>query len=267
MLSLLTRIGGMVILRPYVFVFFAFYLFAAVTRIGWKKTAAFSVVAYLVAFAAEFSSTRNGFPFGLYQYIDTTRDRELWISNIPFWDSLSFTFLCYLGFSLAILVYAPLYIRAGDIQVADTRKIRQSWRVLITGTVFMALIDVVIDPLSLRGDRWFLGKIYYYPNGGAYFGVPISNFLGWALVGAVAIYLFQLLERSRWLDSDLERPAGVRHVPYAGLLEPGLYAGVLLFNVALTFAIGETQLTWPRSRSASSMPTMVTVRSPPCRSA
>jgi len=242
MADLLHRIGGMVLLRPYVFVFFAVYLLAAVTKMGWKKTAAFTALAYAVAFAAEFSSTRTGFPFGLYHYIDSTRDRELWISNVPFWDSLSFTFLCYLGFNLAIVAYAPLLIHRGDVQIADTREIRQSGRVLLTGTVLMALIDVVIDPLTVRGERWFLGKIYYYPNGGLYFGVPISNFLGWALVGGVTIFLFQSLERLGWLEADLTHPAGIRHVPYGGLLEPGLYLGVLLFNVALTFTIGETLL-------------------------
>ena len=96
------RIAGMLVHRPYVFVFFAVYLVAAVARMGWRRTAFFTVIAYTVAFAAEFSSTRNGFPFGLYHYIDTTRDRELWIGNVPFWDSLSFTFLCYLGWRLGV---------------------------------------------------------------------------------------------------------------------------------------------------------------------
>jgi uncharacterized membrane protein len=242
MSDLLGRILGMVLLRPYVFVFFAAYLLAAVTKMGWKKTLVFTVLAYAVAFAAEFSSTRTGFPFGMYHYIDVTRDRELWVSNVPFWDSLSFTFLCYLGFSLAVLIYSPLQIRRGDVQVIDTRAIRRSWRVLVTATVLMALIDVVVDPLTVRGERWFLGKIYYYPDGGIYFGVPISNFLGWALVGAVTIFCFQRLERLRWLETDLGPAAGVRHLPLAALIEPGLYLGVLLFNVALTFIIGETLL-------------------------
>jgi uncharacterized membrane protein len=242
MLDLLHRLLGMVVLRPYVFVFFAVYLVAAVSKMGWKKTLVFTLIAYSVAFAAEFCSTRTGFPFGLYHYVDTTRDRELWISNVPFWDSLSFTFLCYLGLSLAVLVYSPLQIRPGDVQVVDTCEIRQSRRVLVTATVLMTLLDVVIDPLTVHGDRWFLGKIYYYPNGGIYFGVPISNFIGWALVGATTIALFQWFERRQWFSSDLTRPAGVRHLPYAGLIEPLLYAGVLLFNVVLTFAIGETLL-------------------------
>jgi uncharacterized membrane protein len=242
MLDLLARIVGMLVLRPYVFLFFAVYLVAAVSKMGWKKAAVFTLMAYGVAFVAEFSSTRTGIPFGLYHYVDTTRDRELWISNVPFWDSLSFSFLCYLGFSLAVLIYSPLQIRPGDVQVVDTCEIRQSRRVLVTATVLMTLLDVVIDPLTLRGERWFLGKIYYYPQSGIYFGVPLSNFIGWALVGAVTVFLFQWFERRQWLSSDLARPAGMCRLPYGGLIEPLLYAGVLLFNIVLTFAIGETLL-------------------------
>ena len=98
---------GTLVLRPYVFVFLAVYLVAAVTRMGWAKTAAFSAVAWAIAYAAEFSSTRNGFPFGAYRYFDATRTRELWIADVPFWDSLSFVFLSYFSFALAAAVLSP----------------------------------------------------------------------------------------------------------------------------------------------------------------
>ncbi len=237
-MDLVGRIAGMVILRPYVFAFFAVYLFAAVTRMGWRRTVVFSVVAYGVAFAAELSSTRNGFPFGMYHYIDVTRDRELWISNVPFWDSLSFTFLCYLGWRLGVLVFAPLAIRPGDVRVVETRATATSWRVCFTGAFLMTWLDVVIDPLTVHGDRWFLGRMYYYPDGGLYFGVPLSNFAGWFLVGVITIRIFQLWERHR---PALPR-TGARIVPYSGLLEPLLYLGILAFNLGLTFWIGENLL-------------------------
>jgi putative membrane protein len=239
-LDLLARIVGMFVLRPYVFVFFAIYLFAAVTRLGWRRTALFTGIAYGVAFAAELSSTRTGFPFGLYHYIDVTRDRELWISNVPFWDSLSFTFLCYLGWRLGVLLHAPLLMRAGDIQVVEARATAASWRVCVIGALLMTWLDVVIDPLTVLGERWFLGRIYYYPEGGLYFGVPLSNFAGWFLVGATTIRLFQVSERRRRVERV--RPAGVRHVRYAGLLEPLLYLGILAFNLTVTFWIGEPLL-------------------------
>ena len=222
-------------LRPYVFVFLAVYLFAAVTKMGWRKTAAFSLVAWVVAYAAEFSSTRNGFPFGMYVYVDATRTQELWLANVPFFDSLSFTFLCYLGYALAIFLYAPLVCVRGDFQVADTRAVRTSGRVLATGAFLTTLLDVVIDPLTVRGDRWFLGRIYYYPEGGIHFGVPLSNYAGWFLVALTTIAVFQLLERrTAW------SVRGVRHVPYGGLIEPLVYLGIVVFNLTITFWIGET---------------------------
>jgi putative membrane protein len=227
-------LAGSVMLRPYVFVFLLAYLFAAVSRMGWARTATFTAIAWAVAYAAEFSSTRNGFPFGLYHYIDVTRDRELWISNVPFFDSLSFTFLCYLGHAVAVLLWAPLVVRRNDFQVADTRAIRTSTRVLLTGAFLTMLLDIVIDPVTLQGDRWFLGRVYYYPNGGVHFGVPLSNYAGWFLVALASIGLFQLFERRPGLSS-----AGIRHVPFGGLIEPLIYLGIVAFNLGITFWIGE----------------------------
>jgi len=238
-MDLLGRILGMVVLRPYVFVFFGVYLLAAVTRIGWRRTTVFTIVAYAVAFAAEFSSTRNGIPFGLYHYIDVTRDRELWISNVPFWDSLSFTFLCYLGWRLGVLWHAPLLVRRADVQVVETRAIATSWRVSLTGALLMTWLDVVIDPLTVHGERWFLGRMYYYPDGGIYFGVPLSNFVGWFVVGTVTTRIFQAWERRY---GPRHPRTGARHVPLSALVEPLVYVGILAFNLALTFWIGETVL-------------------------
>ena len=76
-------------MRPYVFAFLAAYLVAAVLHLGWRSTLWFTVVGYLIAFASEFSSINTGFPYGWYYYIDVTKDQELWIAGVPFFDSLS----------------------------------------------------------------------------------------------------------------------------------------------------------------------------------
>ena len=164
---------GTIRLRPYVFFFFGVFLLAAAADLGWRRAGAFTALAWLTAFLAEYSSTRTGIPFGLYHYTGATRGQELYVANVPFMDSLSFTFLAYGAFSLARLL--------GGARPASRL------RLAFWSGLFMMLIDVVIDPLAVRGDRWFLGKIFYYPEGGAYFGVPLSNFLGWALVGWVAV--------------------------------------------------------------------------------
>ena len=220
-----------VLLRPYVFVFLAFYLAAASVAIGWRRTVLLTGIAWVVAFSAEYSSTRNGIPFGFYSYIPDTKGRELWISNVPFMDSLSFTFLAYISFTLAQWLRLP--IGASEREVVA---VRRSWPVLALTAFLFMLIDVVIDPVALRGDRWFLGKIYNYPEPGLYFGVPLTNFLGWAVVGFVTIWVFQQVDRTLSLDKRSSR--GVRPI----LLGVMLYYLVLVFNLVMTFAIGEMLL-------------------------
>lgn len=209
MSDLTTLVIGTIALRPYVFVFLGVFLAAAGRDLGVRRALAFTGWAWAVAFVAEYSSTRTGVPFGLYHYTEATRGQELFLANVPVMDSLSFTFLAYASFSLARL----LLDRSRGASV-----------VLLSGALMM-LLDVVIDPLAVRGDRWFLGRIFYYPEGGVYFGVPLSNFVGWAVVGWAIVGGFSLL-------SSLT--AGVRP-----LLGSGLYYGVLAFNLAVTGWIGE----------------------------
>ena len=182
--------------RPYVFVFFACYLFLAVTHIGWKRTALFSVLAFLVAFVCEWSSAvaATGFPFGLYYYINETSDKELWIAGVPFMDSLSFTFLSYVSWELATMLTGRLQASWRDVQVLNREQASRSWATALLAPFLMMYLDIIIDPVALRGDRWFLGKIYFYPDGGSYFGITLANFLGWYFVCFVILRLFVWLE-------------------------------------------------------------------------
>ncbi len=208
---------GTVLLRPYVFGFLAVYLFAATRDLGGRRAMAFTGWAWAVAFAAEFASTRTGIPFGLYHYTQATQGQELYLANVPFMDSLSFTFLAYASFTVARLLL-------GRAQGAAV--------VLLSG-VLMTLLDMAIDPLAVRGDRWFLGKIFYYPEGGVYFGVPLSNFLGWAVVGWAVVGGYTWFFRSN--------PQSPRFRPIEGA---ALYYGVLVFNLAVSAWIGELRLLW-----------------------
>ena len=219
---------GTIIYRPYVYVFFLCYLVFAFFQLGIWRTALFTINTYLIAFGCEYSSTRNGFPFGIYHYIDTTRTRELWISNIPFWDSLSFVFLSYFSWNLAAAVFSQEPSRSLRDGLLD-------WRSPLLGGLLMMLLDVVIDPLTVLGDRWFLGQIYYYPSGGPYFGVTLENFGGWFFVGFTSQWIFQKYLKSR--AKNINHP----HPLFAwGIF--GVYAGVFVFNWSITLWIQEYSL-------------------------
>ena len=91
-----------IVLRPYVFVFLATFLFAASRLIGWPRTASFLAITFAVAFLCEFSSTHTGIPFGWYYYTGSTEGQELYIADVPFMDSLSFPFLLYASYCMAL---------------------------------------------------------------------------------------------------------------------------------------------------------------------
>jgi len=230
-------------LRPYVFIFLAAFLFISVVNFGVGATILFTALTYSVALACEWSSVHNGFPFGLYHYIQATRGRELWIAGGPFMDSLSFTFLGFASYTVALLAASPLYRRGADLRILDTRKIRRSPRVWLMAALFMVMVDMVVDPLSVRGDRWFLGRIFWYDPPGPHFGVPISNYLGWFFVAALAVAIFQTLDGM--INRRGKKPMGVRpSFPSRALLGPALYLGVVGFGITMLFSIRADEIAW-----------------------
>lgn len=219
---------GSLRLRPYVFGFVALYLLAATVGWGWRRALAFTGLAWAVAFVAEFASTRTGVPFGRYHYTGLTRGRELYLADVPFFDSLSFTFLAWASLGIARRLRARYAPRAGRLAVA-----------LAAGFLMMWL-DLVIDPLAVRGDRWFLGPVFAYPEPGPYFGVPVANFIGWVVVGTVIAGAWEVLERR--LPGP--PPGWARRIPARDAHPVLLYGLVVVFNLAITGAIGEVALFW-----------------------
>jgi putative membrane protein len=227
---------GTLALRPYVFVFLGVYLLLATWHLGLGRAFIYLIAGYLIAWTSEFCSIHTGFPYGQYIYIPATRGRELWVAGVPFMDSLSYVFLSYASYSLALCLLSPRQ-PGGDGFRLDESRTQTSGRTLILASLLFVALDVVIDPVALQGYRWFLGQIYGYPEPAAYFGIPLSNFAGWLVVGAIMIRTLQAVTH---LGPGNFRDRGRRDFSGRALLGPGLYFGILGFNLAVTFAIGET---------------------------
>jgi putative membrane protein len=65
----------------------------------------------------------------------------------------------------------------------------------------------------------------------------MSNFGGWLLVGLVMVRVLQFLDTLPWLEP--KKSSILTGVPGARLFGPLLYICILLFNLAITFWIGE----------------------------
>jgi uncharacterized membrane protein len=166
----------------------------------------------------------------------------LYLFDVPVMDSLSFPFLLYASYCMGLAFILPAAAsasgRIGMIRMQFPLTIRTGWPVALLTILFFTFIDTVIDPVALRGERWFLGQIYYYPDPGIHFGIPIANYLGWAIVGFLSLLAYLPLD-CKFLQDNLS-PA--RPVTGNVLLGCGLYYGVLIFNLAVTFWIGESLL-------------------------
>jgi putative membrane protein len=226
---------GTITMRPYVFAFFGAFLLICVLHVGWKRTLTFTLIGYLIAFSSELLSIKTGFPYGWYYYIDTTSNRELWIAGVPFFDSLSYVFLAYCSYSTALFILSPLKTWRWNFVTLETRSLRRSFAALLLGALLQTGLDIVIDPVALQGNRWFLGQIYGYREAGIHFGVPLSNYGGWLLTSLVLIAAFQRIDARR-LD---ETASGMLKIPFHSLLGPLLYVSVLIFNITQALIIGE----------------------------
>ena len=97
-------------------------------------------------------------------------------------------------------------------------------------------IDLVLDPGAVSLGFWT------YADGGAYYGVPLANFLGWALSGSVAVAVLaaafpidRLLERLDACEFFLDDL--VSFVLLWGAIN-ALYANLIPVGIALVVAAG-----------------------------
>ena len=195
------------------------------------------VSGYFIAWLSEYSSIHNGFPYGEYHYIYENLQGELQVAGVPFFDSLSYPFLIFAGWTTAEFVLLPLLCKEGQGEV-DLPHLTSPYKggaIIILGAVLTMLLDVIIDPIATMGDKWFLGKIHFYAHPGWYFGIPMTNFAGWFLV-PLAVIAFNILTW-RLFDSRL-----TTHESRITFLYPLFYLSIALFNIAVTFWVGEWKL-------------------------
>jgi len=228
-------------LRWFAVAFLAALLWAAWPEGGAHRAFRFLAIAALASFAAEFSSTHTGFPYGDYAYVADTRGRELYLANIPAFVPLSFGSVVYAGRAL----------------VRGTAIARTHTGLVLGSAAAATMLDLVIDPITLQGDRWFLGSLYAYGSGGPWFDVPLSNFGGWILVSSVIVALDEALARGDRRDAPSLRGRVLAMGICVFFVVLGLWlrdwaaagagAGITLLVALLAFAV-------PRDRPAARSP-------------
>jgi bisanhydrobacterioruberin hydratase len=129
----------------------------------------------IFGYAIEAIGVATGLPYGAFYYGDALGPRLAGI--VPY---------------LLPLSYAPLVI--GAVAAAWGTRLRLLH--VLYATLLLVWMDAVLDPGAASLGFWV------WPQGGVYYGVPLSNYAGWLLSGALATVL--VLATGKW--SETPRP-------------------------------------------------------------
>jgi putative membrane protein len=172
---------------------FPFALVHGARRYGWKSIAVFMVITLIVSNTLENSSILTGFPFGHYYYTDSLGPK---IALVPFFISLS-----YISFGYLAWVFSTILV--GEVRRNST--ILTTVAVSLVASFVMVDWDFSLDPIAST-----INHAWIWTQGGGYFGVPISNFLGWSFTVWIFFQLFALYQRGR-ASEDLSRALPTTH--------------------------------------------------------
>src|SRR3984885_14720185 len=146
---------------------------------GWKNAAVLLAICLAITFTMENIGVATGFPFGHYHF--EVGSNLIHVGAIPI-------IVGPLWFGMGYFAW----IVAGTLLGGAHRRLRGKIELIalpVVAAFVMTQWDVVMDPPEAT-----ISKAWIWHDGGAHFGVPLSNYLGWLLTSwlfyqAFAIYL------------------------------------------------------------------------------
>ncbi|CQR48390.1 hypothetical protein BN1058_02758 [Paraliobacillus sp. PM-2] len=156
--------------QPLFLVFYAFCLVELTikqTNYSFRYVLALFIVC-VVTFSIEAWSVATGYPFGSYQYSSILGPKVL---GVPITISLAW---------VGVLL--------NSLYVANQKS--KHMRALETG-IWIVVLDLILDPVAEASMFW------EWNGSGAYFGIPLSNFITWFIIGAILSYLFPMYPKQK----------------------------------------------------------------------
>ena len=146
----------------------------------------FTALCFVIGNLAENLSVLTGFPFGRYHFTEVMGPK---LFHVPVLLGLAYVGMGYLSWTLGLIVAGERGNRLQGSRIVTLP---------LAAAFLMVAWDLSMDPIW---SNFVHGWIWH--EGGAYYGVPVSNFLGWYLTvyliyQSFALYLLRSSnERSR----------------------------------------------------------------------
>jgi putative membrane protein len=201
----------------------AFILIHGALRYRWSGIALFVAIALVVSNLLENVSILTGFPFGHYYYTDA------------------------LGVKLFLVpaLIGPAYLGTGYLAwvignalVGDVRPGAPAFT--LVATPIIAAGAMVVWDLSFDPTLSTIDKFWIWTRGGGYFGVPLTNYLGWFLTVYLFYQLFALAIRFGVIKGA--SAAAAQPAPLTYYLQAVVTYGVIGISFVLQFLAGHDSI-------------------------
>jgi len=194
----------------------AFALIHGAVRYGWSGIAAFIVICLVVSNILENTSILTGFPFGHYHYTDSLGPK---LFLVPLLIGPAYFANGYLAWVL------------GNVLIGDVRRGASAFTTVAVpffASFLMVMWDLTFDPRAST-----IQHMWIWEQGGGYFGVPLTNYLGWFFTVYVFLQLFALVVRSRGFGNQT-----MRTLPRPYYAQAIVMYAVVGLTPVLTFLVG-----------------------------
>ena len=185
-----------------------FALLHARGRYGWRRALLFWAWTTGVTLLLESIGVVTGWVYGPYHY--TTRLGPRFLGLVPYQIPMAWF----------MALYPAMVVAERALPCAWSTR-RKRWALPVVAGLTMTAWDLVMDPLMVAGKHWV------WEVAGAYFGIPLQNFLGWWVTVIIVVAGFLLWGGGRMAaDPPPDREAVLA------------YALIGLGNVAHALALG-----------------------------
>lgn len=167
----------------------AFMLLHGALRYRVEGIVVFAVICLVVSNIFENLGVATGFPFGPYHYTDALGPKLFYV---PLMIGPAYLSVGYMAWVLATILAGDVRRGAGAFSTFATP---------FVAAFIMVLWDLTMDPSASTVQKWWI-----WESGGGFFGVPVSNYLGWFLTVYVFMQLFALYLRARAPVPELLQP-------------------------------------------------------------
>lgn len=168
---------------------FAFSLAHCIETRGLSRSVLMLFAGFAIALTTEYLGSTLGLIFGHYDYTDNLGPKVL--GKVPIIIPIAWFMMLYPAWNIAELLVAQWTKYKTQYAIhAEHHVLRIAYSAvrIIIAALAMTAWDLSLDPRMVADGNWV------WRDGGAYFGIPISNYAGWFITSALIYCAWHLIE-------------------------------------------------------------------------